>query len=107
MAYAENPSLGVEFRVLEPGSPATIVSYGFKKPAVDEIKKLALAYRKAVASKGETASVLDARDLLDGSLAQECFSDYLQHACPDDLCRTHPEYFIWPSEKFFVHYRPQ
>jgi hypothetical protein len=34
--------------------------------------------------------------------------------CPVDLsrkegevCRTHPQYFIWPSNRFLIHYRPQ
>jgi hypothetical protein len=60
------------------------------------------------------APVLRDRDLLNYHLAQDSFHEYLQHACPVDLsrsdaevCRTHPEYFIWPSDKFFVHYRPQ
>ena len=54
------------------------------------------------------------RDLLDYQLAQESFTDYLQYACPVDpahknmdACRTHPQYFIWPSDRFFIHYRPQ
>jgi hypothetical protein len=53
------------------------------------------------------------RDLLDYQLAQESFTDYLQYACPVDpahknmdACRTHPQYFIWPSDRFFIHYRP-
>jgi hypothetical protein len=114
MAYAENPNLPIEFRVVQPGNPGTIVSYGFKKAAVENIQELAKSYQHAVASKSDLAPVLRDRDLLNYHLAQDSFHEYLQHACPVDLsrgdaevCRTHPEYFIWPSDKFFVHYRPQ
>jgi hypothetical protein len=112
--YAENPNLPVEFRVVQPDNQKTIVSYGFKKPAIREIKKLAAEYRSAIAQASDLATVIRNRDLLDYHLAQDSFGEYLQHACPVDLsradaevCRTHPEYFIWPSEKFFVQYRPQ
>ena len=51
---------------------------------------------------------------LNDHLAQDSFNDYLQYACPVDLarndaevCRTHPQYFIWPSDKFFIRYRPR
>ena len=54
------------------------------------------------------------QNILDYHLDQESFNDYLQYACPMDLnrldaevCRTFPQYFIWPSERFFVHDRPQ
>jgi len=30
-----------------------------------------------------------------------------QAGADEDMCRTHPEYFLWPSDRFFVHYRPQ
>jgi hypothetical protein len=114
MVYAENPNLPVAFRVIQPGKPVTIVSYGLKKPVVENIKKVAKAYRDAVASKSDIAPALRDRDLLDYHLAQDSYHDYLQNACPGDrsygggeTCRTHPEYFIWPSEKFFIHYRAQ
>jgi len=52
--------------------------------------------------------------VLDYNLAQDSFNEYLQYACPVDLarkdaevCRTHPQYFIWPSDRFFIHYRLQ
>lgn len=112
--YAENPNLAVEFRVVQPGNQGTIVSYGFKKPAIAEIKKLALEYRSAIARASDLARAVRSRDLLDYHLAQDSFGEYLQHVCPVDLsrsdadvCRTHPEYFIWPSERFFVQYRRQ
>ena len=51
---------------------------------------------------------------LNDHLAQDSFNDYLQYACPVDLarddaevCRTHPQYFIWPSDRFFIRYRPR
>jgi hypothetical protein len=54
------------------------------------------------------------QNLLDYHLAQDSYHDYLQYACPLDLnpkdrvvCRTHPQYFTWPSDRFFIHYRPQ
>ena len=99
---------------MQPGNPGTIVSYGLKKPAIEDIKKVALEYRTAIALTSDLAPVIRSRDLLDYHLGQDSFSDYLQHACPVALsskdaeaCRTHPAYFIWPSEKFFIHYRPQ
>ena len=114
IVYKENPGLAVEFRVMQLGEERTIVSYGFKGTAVDDIKKIALEYRQAVASKGDVAQIEMRQGLLDYHLAQDSFNDYLQHACPVDLdrkdpevCRTHPQYFIWPSDRFFIHYRPQ
>jgi len=47
-------------------------------------------------------------------LAQDSLNEYLQYACPVELtrknpevCTTHPQHFLWPSERFFAHYRPQ
>jgi hypothetical protein len=114
MVCRENPSLPVEFRVMQLGRESTSVSYGFKGTAVEDIKKIALEYRNAVALKADVAQVEMKQNLLDYHLAQDSFSDYLQYACPVDLsrkdaevCRTHPQYFIWPSDRFFIHYRPQ
>jgi hypothetical protein len=114
MVYREDPSLAVEFRVMQLGKEGTTVSYGFKGRAVQDIKKLALEYRNAVALKGDVAQIETKQDILDYHLAQDSFNDYLQYACPVDLarkdaevCKTHPEYFIWPSDRFFIHYRPQ
>jgi hypothetical protein len=111
VVYRQNPELQVEFRVVQPGDENTVVSYGFKGSALEEIKKLALEYRTAEVN----AASLDAkRDVLDERLAEESFTDYLQYACPVDLtrkdaevCRTHPQNFLWPSDRFFVHDRPQ
>jgi hypothetical protein len=112
--YRENPSLAVEFRVLQLGKEDVAVSYGFKGTAVAEIQRLAAEYRAAAAMKADVAGIELRRDLLDSRLANESFNDYLQHACPVDLarhdaevCRTHPRYFIWPSDRFFVHDRPR
>ena len=114
MVYRENPSLPVEFRVMQLGREITSVSYGFKGTAVEDIKKIALEYRNAVALKANIAQIEMKQDLLDYHLAQDSFNNYLQYACPVDLsrkdaevCRTHPQYFIWPSDRFFIHYRPQ
>jgi hypothetical protein len=114
MVYREDPSLAVEFRVMQLGEESTTVSYGFKGTTVDDIKKFALAYRNAVALDADVAQIEIKQDILDYHLAQDSFNDYLQHACPMDpasegaaLCRTHPQYFIWPSDRFFIHYRPQ
>lgn len=102
MAYAEDSSLTVEFRVVRLGQEEdTVVSYGFKGTALEDIKEAA----RSESSKPE---------ILSSHLAQEAFSDYLQYVCPvdqagtdGDACRTHPEYFLWPSDRFFVHHRPQ
>jgi hypothetical protein len=114
MVYREDPRLTVEFRVLQAGEEATIVSYGFKGSALDEIRNLALEYRSAVAVKADVAPIEMKQNVIDYHLAQDSFNDYLRHACPADparkdakVCRTHPQYFTWPSDRFFIHYRPQ
>ena len=113
MVYSENAGLTVDFRVIQLDKDVTTVAYGFKGTAIEEVKKVALGYRSAVDQSDRAAIELE-RDRLDVQLAQECFHDYLQFACPVDLsrrdadvCRTHPQYFLWPSERFFIHYRPQ
>jgi hypothetical protein len=112
--YREDPSLAVEFRVTQLGKESTTVSYGLKETAVEDIKKLALEYRNAVALKEDVAQIETKQDILDYHLAQDSFNEYLQHACPVDLarkdaegCMTHPRYFIWPSDRFYLHFRPQ
>jgi hypothetical protein len=114
MVYREDPSLTVDFRIIQPGREGTIVSYGFRGSAFEDIKNLALEYRSAVALKKHVAQIEMRQQLLDYHLAQDSFNDYLQYACPVDpgrkdaeVCRTHPQYFIWPSDRFFIHYRPQ
>jgi hypothetical protein len=114
MAYLENPALPIEFRVIQLGPETTVVSYGFKEAAVDDIKKIALEYRDAIAHQADVAPIEMKQKLLDYHLAQDSFNDYLQYACPVDLarkdaevCRTDPRYFLWPSDRFFLHYRPQ
>ncbi len=114
LVYRENPSLAVEFRVMQLSTESTVVAYGFKEAAVEDIKKYALEYRDAIARQADVAQIEMRQNILDYHLAQDSFNDYLQHACPVDLarkdaevCRTHPEYFLWPSDRFFVHYRPQ
>jgi hypothetical protein len=92
--YAQDPSRAVEFRIVQLGDEQdTVVSYGFKGSALEDIKKAA-------------------QNHLDVHLAEEAFIDYLQHLCPavpvtteSEGCRTHPEYFLWPSDRFFIHHR--
>jgi hypothetical protein len=114
LAYRENPRLAVEFRVMKPGDESAVVAYGFKGTALEEIRKLAEEYRNAVTRNADLAQMEVKQGILDYHLARESFNDYLQYACPVDLgrpdaevCRTHPQYFIWPSDRFFIHYRPQ
>jgi hypothetical protein len=106
MAFAEDPSLHVDFRIVQLGEEEdTVVSYGFKGSALEAIKGVASEYSNGAARQ---------LDILSSRLAREAFSDYLQYVCPvdqagsgGDVCRTHPEYFLWSSERFFVHDRPQ
>jgi len=106
MAYAEDPSLHVDFRIVKLGEEEdTIVSYGFNGTALKDIREIAREYSNAAARQVQ---------ILSSRLAREAFSDYLQYVCPvdqagtdGDACRTHPEYFLWPSDRFFVHHRPQ
>jgi hypothetical protein len=97
MTYAEDLSLDVEFRVVQlDGKQETVVSYGLKGTALADIKEMALEHRSV-------------QDLLDAHLAEEASRDYLRYVCPVDpagtKCRTHPEYFLWPSDRFFIHHR--
>ena len=106
IAYAEDPTIPVDFRIVQLGEEEdTVVSYGFKGTALEDIKEAAREYSNGTAGQLETLS---------SHLAREAFSDYLQYICPAirggadwDVCRTHPEYFLWPSDRFFVHHRPQ
>jgi len=106
MAYAEDPSFKVDFRIVQLGEEEdTVVSYGFKGTALEDIKEVAGEYSNGAARR---------LDVLSSRLAREAFSDYLQYVCPvdqpgsgADVCRTHPEYFLWPNDRFFVHHRPQ
>ena len=113
-AYTENPNLPVDFRVIQPGKENAIVSYGFKQSAVEDIRKIAREYQDVLALHADVAQIELKQNLLDYHLAQDSFNEYLRYACPVDLsrrdaevCRTHPQYFTWPSERFFIHYRPQ
>jgi len=121
MVYRQDPALAVEFRVIQPGQENTIVAYGFKGTALEQIRKFALEYRNAAGVQAQVAqdvaqdvAQIELRqNILNYHLSQDSFNDYLQHACPVDLgrndaevCRTHPQYFLWPSDRFFVHYRP-
>ena len=104
IAYAEDPALQVDFRIVQLGEEEdTVVSYGFKGTALEDIKASARDYHTAAGPQ-----------TISSHLAQEAFSDYLRYLCPVDqagaegvVCRTHPEYFLWPSDRFFVHHRPQ
>lgn len=114
MVSVEDPRLDVEFRVVQLGKETSVVSYGFKGATIEDIKKIALEYRDAAVLHADVAPIELRQTLLDYRLAQDSFNDYLRYACPADLarkdpevCATHPQFFIWPSDKFFIHYRPQ
>ncbi len=114
MVYRADPGLTVEFRVMQPGKENVVVSYGLKGTALEDIRKTALEYRNAAGQNADVGLIELKQNLFDYHLAQDSFNDYLQYACPVDLarkdaevCRTHPQYFIWPSDKFFIQYRPQ
>jgi hypothetical protein len=84
LVRSENPDLSIEFRVMVVNKQTTSVSYGFKKRIIEDPNKI----------------------------AEESFRDYLQYACPVDLtrkdpevCNTHPEFFLWPSDRYFLRYR--
>jgi hypothetical protein len=114
IVYRKDPNLAVEFRIMHLGEESTIVSYGFKGTALEDIKKLAHAYQNALSRKADLAQLQIRQTLLDDDLARDSFNQYLRYACPEVLprldaegCRTNPQYFIWPSDRFFIHYRPQ
>jgi hypothetical protein len=114
LACTENARLTVEFRVMQLAGETTVLSYGFKGTALQEIREVGQEYRNALARNADLTSVEVRQNVLDYRLGRESFNDYLQHACPTDLsrrdaevCTTHPQYFIWPSSRFFIHYRPQ
>ena len=114
VAYQQNAHVPVEFRVMQLGDETTVVSYGFKEAAIEEIRKIASEYRNAVARNADIAQIEVRQNVLNYHLAQESLRDYLQYACPEGLaqtnrktCTTHPRYFIWPSDRFFLQDRPQ
>jgi hypothetical protein len=97
--YAHDAALAVDFRIVHLGQAGdTVVSYGFKGAALEDLRALALEYRAAAGRQGDVARLEEEQKLL----------------CPVDrsrtgavACRTHPAYFLWPSDRFFIHYRPQ
>lgn len=115
MAYAEDPTLTVEFRAVQPGPDEdTIVAYGLKGAALEAIKTIALDYRQATGRQREVALVEAKQKVLNLHLARDAFDNYLKYICPVDPdrtdaepCRTHPEYFLWPSDRFFARHRAQ
>jgi hypothetical protein len=108
----ENPDLNLEYRLMvADDKESTFISYGFQKPLIEEVKKIAASYREARTREERDRIDLDIR-ILTHQAAQESFDTYLQHACPVDLtrkdaevCNTNPRFFIWPSEKYFLTYR--
>jgi hypothetical protein len=113
LAFREKPELAVEFRVVQPDQNV-VVAYGFRGTAVEEIRSVAKEYRDAAARNADTALIDVKQNVLDYHLSRESFHEYLQYACPVDLsrpdpevCRTSPEYFLWPSDRFFLHHRSQ
>jgi hypothetical protein len=106
MAYRENPSLSVEFRVMQLGTEVTSVAYGFKSAAVEDIKKFAQEYRNALLSGADVSEIEMRWNLLDDRLVQDSSNAYLQFACPVDLSRKDAE-VCGTHRGFFIHYRPQ
>ena len=112
LARRENPDLNLEFRLMvADDKESTFISYGFQKPLVKELKKLAVSYQGAPTQDERDGIDLQIK-ILTHHVAQESFDTYLQHACPVDLtrkaaevCNTNPRFFIWPSEKYFLTYR--
>ena len=75
MAYAEDPSLLVDLRIVQLSEEGdTVVSYGFHRTALDSIRQAALGFRDAGA--------------LSSRLAHEAFNDYLQYVCPVSAVRV-------------------
>jgi hypothetical protein len=115
MAFTEDSGLAIDFRIVQLGEEEdTVVSYGFKRTALEDIKQLALEHRRAAARRGDAARIEANQKILSSRLARDAVHDYLRYVCPvdpvrtdADVCRTHPEYFLWPSDRFFVHHRAQ
>jgi hypothetical protein len=113
MVYRDNPGVALEFRVVQLGEENASVSYGLKGTALEDIRALAMEHRNAIDGEADVTPIeLRLSRLYDG-LAQDSFSEYLQYVCPVDprtyaeVCLTHPQYFIWPSDRFFIRYRPR
>jgi hypothetical protein len=95
--WKENPQTRLEFRVMVPRATGTTsVSYGLKGEVVTELRQLS----------GD--QLLLFADLI----GFRSFWQYLRYACPVNLsrpdaevCTTHPQYFLWPSDSFFLNYR--
>ena len=108
----ENPDLNLEYRlIVADDKESTSISYGFRKPLIENVKKLAASYREA-RTRDERDRIDLQTKILTHQVAQESFNTYLQHACPVDLtrkdaevCNTNPRFFVWPSEKYFLTYR--
>lgn len=121
IVYRENPSIPVEFRVMQIGKDndgkeqISNAEYGFKKPVIDEIKKTAEAHRDAKARNEDVAPIEMKQKLQNYHLSQESYNEYLKHAYLLEVangkdraaCGVRPKYFLWPSDKFFVKDRPQ
>jgi hypothetical protein len=108
----ENPDLNLEFRLMVANDKeSTSISYGFRKPLIEEVKKVAASWRAARTPEERDRIDLQTK-ILTHQVAQESFDTYLQHACPVDLtrkdaevCTTNPRFFIWPGGKYFLTYR--
>jgi hypothetical protein len=115
LALRENPSLPVEFRVLQMGqNEVSSVAYGFKGAALADLKANADAYRNARSQNQDLAPIEMKQKLLSYHLAQDSYNEYLKHAYLLEVartnsaaCRVRPQYFLWPSDRFFVKDRPQ
>src|SRR4029077_21200926 len=81
------------------------LSYGFKKSFINKLKQ------NAIFSIRDATHAESGLKVLERAIYDESFA-YLIHACPVDLncpnpeiCTTHPKYFLWPSDKYFLKYR--
>jgi hypothetical protein len=104
-AHEEHPNLSVEFRVMLLGAETSIISYGFQEPVIAEIQRFAQHNRDVVATLADPIFIAPRGRSFAYQLAEDYFNDYLLHSCPVDLhrdkpevCRTHPQYFLWPNE---------
>lgn len=112
--FKQNPNIPVDFRVVQLGDKVSDVSYGFKKSVVDEIKKNAQAYNDAMARNEDPAPIEMKQKIFNYHLTRDSYNEYLKNACSieqmrqgKNVCTTQAQYFLWPSEKFFLKDRPQ
>ena len=91
MAYAEDPTLPVDFRIVQLGEEEdTVISYGFKGTALEDIKEAAREYRSAAARQILSSITTPPRRRY-RSTSAVCVSGESGRHPLTDVCRTHPE----------------